>query len=78
MPKNKEVPVRIVITMTTQGIDVTFSDWLKLNPAKMDRIRVMMGKAWRMERAKVVHADRVKKSEQTKLATQLKAEQEAV
>lgn len=62
MPKKKEDPIRIVITMTSTEIDVTFSDWLKLNPRKLDRIRDVMGKAWRKERAKVVHQDRVKKS----------------
>lgn len=53
---------RIVVTVTDTDIQVTFSDWLKVNPKKLDRIRDMMGKAWRRERAKVVHEDRVAKS----------------
>lgn len=76
MPKDKRI--RIEIIMDDKGIDVKFSDWMKLSPRKLDRIRDVMGKAWRKERAKVIHEDRVNKAKQTKLAEQLRAEQEAV
>lgn len=66
MPKKKDI--RIVVTITETEIKVTYSDWIKLNPRILDRVRVMMGKAWRKERAAVVHQDRVKKTEAAKLA----------
>lgn len=64
MPKSKEekfVTINIKVSATT--VDIRFSDWLKLNPAKLSRIGDLMHKAWRKERARVVHEDRVAKAE---------------
>lgn len=58
----KAKPIRVVVTCTETTIEVTFSDWIKLTPRKLDRIKDAMHKAWRRERAKVVHADRVEKA----------------
>lgn len=66
MPRKKDI--RIVVTISETEIKVTYSDWIKLNPRILDRVRVMMGKAWRKERANVVHLDRVKKTEAARLA----------
>jgi len=73
----EEEPIRVVITMTDKTIDVTFSDWLRLNPRKMDRIGDCMRKAWRRQRALVIHKDRVKKAVEAKQAA-LEEQEESV
>ena len=67
MPKSKEEKViTITVRLTATKIDVTFSDWLKLNPAKLSRVGELIHKAWRKERAIFVHKDRVAKAEAAK------------
>ena len=62
MATTKKDEARITVVMTDTEIKVGFSDWLKFNPRKLDRVRDVMHKAWRRERARVVHEDRVKKA----------------
>ncbi len=64
----------IIIKVTPEKIDVKYSDWLKLNPAKLSRVFQAMSKAWRMERAKVIHADRVSKAKAAKEAEEAATE----
>ena len=68
--EKEDKPIKITILVTPTDVKVTFSDWLKLNPTKLARIHEKTMKAWRCERAKVVHADRVKKAKEARDAEQ--------
>lgn len=65
----KEIPEpvalnTITIIITETGYEVMFSDWLSMNPTKLSRMYNLISKAWRKERAGVVHADRVKRAKE--------------
>ena len=75
--KDKEL-CRIEVILTESEILVTYSDWLQVNPRKLDRVRDIMGKAWRRERAKVMHEDRIRKAKEAKAKEAEEKSQEVV